>query len=96
MLGDLVRHVLRPTGDLPLVRRPRPDPGRAFGLELRADDRALPLAVAVEPVDVREDLLGRTRDLDAVRDHGAPRFFCDTVVLILPGQAQHVKHAESA
>src|SRR5207247_9981305 len=47
----------------------RADPRRPVGLDPRADDVPLPLAVAVELVEVGEDLLRSAIDLDALPDH---------------------------
>src|SRR5207244_10502909 len=68
VLADLVRELPRPAGHLPGVGRSRADAGRALGLELDADDLALPLAVPLELVDVREDVLGPALDLDRFVD----------------------------
>jgi hypothetical protein len=48
MLSDLVTGVLFASADLPDLRDPRSDPNRFVGLDLRADDLALPLPVALE------------------------------------------------
>src|SRR5436190_6917834 len=69
VLGDLVADIALAAGHLAPVDGSRADPRRPVGLDPRADDVPLPLAVAVELVEVGEDLLRSAIDLDALPDH---------------------------
>src|SRR5207244_9051031 len=68
VLGDLVGDRLLATRDAAQVGGARADPCRALGLARDADDLRLPLAVTLEVVDVREDVLRAAVDLDALHD----------------------------
>ena len=67
---DLVRNVSSSARYLASLQHARTYTCRPVCLHLRTHERALPLAVAVQLVEVGEHLLGRAIDLDAVLDHG--------------------------
>src|SRR5436190_2384605 len=69
VLRHLVADVALAAGHLAPVDGSRADPCRPVGLDPRADDVPLPLAVAVELVEVGENLLRSAIDLDALPDH---------------------------
>src|SRR5262249_40950344 len=66
MRRDLVGELAWPARDIPQVGRPRPDSRWALRLSLAADDLALPLAVALEVVEVGKDVLRAALDLDGL------------------------------
>src|SRR2546427_4635110 len=68
VLGDLVRDLAHAAGNPPAVAGPRADAGRPLRLDRYLLDRRLPLAVPREVVDVGEDVLRRTGDLDGRSD----------------------------
>src|SRR6266516_1615735 len=65
---DLVGHRAVASGHAPCFLHTGADPERAVVLGLHGDDLFLPFAMAFDVVEVREDVFGRSVDLDALAD----------------------------
>jgi hypothetical protein len=62
--------VSRPSGNVAALYHPRTYAHGPVSLDSGVHERALPLVVSVNLIEVGEHLLGRAVDLDAVLDHG--------------------------
>jgi len=71
VLCDLVWDVSRPSGNVAALYDLRTYARGAVSLDSCAHERALPLVVSVNLIEVGEHLLGRAVDFDAVLDHGS-------------------------
>ncbi len=68
VLGDLEGNVAWAAGDPAPVDPPQANLRRTLSLDPGADEVVLPLHVAVELIEIGEDVFGTSVDLNAVRD----------------------------